>query len=426
MDMRHASTLTIDLGAVDHNMTVLRGIVGSACGICPIVKADAYGLGAQRLAKRLALAGASMLAVYTPAQAAELVRVAVGLPVLVMMPVYDIQRVDELYRALVCGRLHLSVHDDEHLTALVRIAERFGVTMNLHLEVDTGMSRGGCDAGSAGLILERIAGNRLLRLSGLMTHFSAAERDAAFTRRQLETFNALIAAAGPLIPRDCIIHAANTFATLRDSRCHQSMIRIGLAWAGYGSEWMDEGEFLERGLELRPSVSWVSRIVQVKAIAAGTPVGYGSTWRAAWPSRIGLVPVGYADGYPIGLGRGQGGGPMAQVAIVAGRPGAHESRGGRRLFAPVVGAINMDQITVDLTDLPASEPAGPGSIGVGTTVELISPDREAPNHLTRLAAAAGTIPHELLCHLNPRIPRVYASGHAVESEPALARSTAAG
>jgi alanine racemase len=398
--MRDTSVIEIDLAAIAHNMRVLRRIVGADCTICPVVKADAYGLGAVRLGRVLTSAGAGMLAVYTPAQAAELLRANVAAPVLILMPVREIGRADELYRSLVCGRLHLSVHDVDHLDDLVRLSERYGAQLPLHVEVDTGMSRGGCALDDAATIIQRITDHPRLELAGLYTHFAGAEADATGTRRQDERFEHLLETSRDLIPATCLIHAANTCATIRDRRYHKRMVRVGQAWAGYGPESLADGPMIADADLLQPSVTWSSEIVHLKQIEPGTAVGYGSTWVARRPSLIGLVPVGYADGYPLSLSAGTMRAHSSSVAVWI-----DTARGVERRFAPVVGRVNMDQITLDLTDVRA-EHAGP-PLSVGAVVELITPDREAPNHLTRLAEAAGTNPYELLCRLNPRIRRVY-------------------
>jgi alanine racemase len=404
--MYETSVLEIDLSAVGHNMRLLRRIVGPGCGICPVVKADAYGLGAVRIARCLLQAGADMLAVYTPRQAAELVGAAVGGDLLVLMPLRTIDRADGLYRALVCGRLHLSVHGAEHLEDLVRLGERYAVSLPLHVELDTGMSRGGCSLREAPAVLRRIARHPRLRLAGLYTHFASAETDEHQTANQEQRFDQILRTHEALIPPGCLIHAANTCATLRDARHHRTMVRIGAAWAGYGVELIRGGRMIPEASRLQPAVTWSGRITQVKEIEAGMTVGYGARWTARRPSLIGLVPVGYADGYPYSLG-GDGERAGGRVAVLL-----DTNRGGIRAYAPVVGAVNMDQITIDLTDIAMQ--VGEGSRpGVGTPVELISPDREAPNHLVRLAQAAGTIPYELLCRLSPKVRRVYHESPAV-------------
>jgi alanine racemase len=405
LDMRDTSVLEIDLSAVAHNMRLLRRIVGPACAVCPVVKADAYGLGAVRLAKCLLQAGADMLAVYTADQAAELFGAAVGGDVLVLMPVRDIARAGGLYRAL----------ED-----LIRLSERYAVSIPVHVEVDTGMSRGGCNLRDTPAVLEQIARHPRLRLAGLYTHFASAERDEAQTDRQDELFEQLLREQEALIAPGCLVHAANTCATLRHARHHKSMVRVGLAWGGYGLEAIRGGRIIAEAEQLQPCLTWSSRIVQLKRIEAGTAVGYGSTWTARRPSLIGLVPVGYADGYPLSLsGRDGAGGGRVAVLLDA-------HRGCARAYAPVVGAVNMDQITIDLTDVVSSDAGGARGVAVGTPVELISADREAANHLVRLADAAGTIPYEILCRLSPKIRRIYHEAPAAVEVFAPAAAAVAG
>jgi alanine racemase len=213
---------------------------------------------------------------------------------------------------------------------------------------------------------------------------------------------------------------ASSFATLRSKRFHKRMVRIGLAWAGYGSEWMEGDEVVEAADQLRPIVSWKSRLVQIKSISKGTPVGYGSRWTAKRNSVIGLIPVGYADGYPMGLGSRDSKHKTASVAVFA------EGDSSPIGYAPVIGAVNMDQITIDLTDLSAKFAKIGSRLAVGGLVELISPDRAAPNHLSNLSRMAGTIPHEMLCRLNPRLKRVYTAPVAGEVEHVAAAGALVG
>ncbi|MHC4220169.1 MAG: alanine racemase [Planctomycetota bacterium] len=405
--MSDTSRIRVDLSAVEHNVRVLRDMVGPDCVLCPIVKADGYGLGAAPIARHLKAAGAEMLAVYTPSQAAALAKAAVGGSVLVLAAVRELDRVDEAYRLLIRGDLHLAVHDGEHLEALVRLAERYATLIPVHLEIDTGMGRGGCLPGEAQAIARRIDEHRWLHLAGISTHFAKAGSDARATSRQLSVFDSAVRKCRLSMPEDCIIHAANTMATIRHHRYHKTMVRVGQGWAGYGTGIIGEGEFRREAAGLRPIVTWKSQIVQVKTIEKGAHVGYGSVWTARRRSRIGLVPVGYADGYPLGAGATDAEPKPACVRVETPR-GSSKGEAGR--FAPVVGKVNMDQITIDLTDI-----APPGlkrcEIAPGTAVELIGTDPDAPNHLPTLAAMAGTISHEMLCRLNPRIKRIY---HATE------------
>lgn len=403
--MSDTSRIRINLSAVESNVRVIRDVVGPEPVICPIVKADAYGLGAAPIARHLVSAGAGMLAVYTPGQAAALARSAIGGPILVLQPVREMDRIDEAYRLLVRGDLHLTVHDDDHLDDLARIAERFATIIPLHLEVDSGMTRGGCPAPAAPALARRISEHRWLRLAGMSTHFARAATDARFTNKQLAVFDAVLKQCGPAVGEDCLIHAANSVATLRHGRYHKTMVRIGQAWAGYGAERLTDGQFRRKAARLRPIVTWRSHIIQVKTVERGTSVGYGSRWTAKRRSRIGLVPVGYADGYPMGVAATDDEPKPPCVRVDTGPPDAKQ-------FVRVIGQVNMEQISIDLTDLCSPRKRTASPIGIGTEVELIGTDPQAPNHVPTLAGIAGTVPHQVLCSLNPRIKRTY---HARES-----------
>ncbi len=394
--MAETSVIEINLSAIDHNLAVMREMVGEGCLLCPVVKADAYGLGAARVAKRMAMGGADMFAVFSPEQASTLAAAAVGTPVLVLMPVRDFSRGDDLYRMLVSGALHLTVHDLRHLEQLQRLAEKFATPVPVHLEVDTGMSRGGCLPDEAAVVLRRIASNRWVRLAGIFTHFSNPRSDPERTKGQMEAFDGLLERERASVPADCIVHVASSYAALRHRRFHRSMVRFGLAWTGLALDGIESGEVLWESEQLRPILAWRSQLAQVKTIPAGSSVGYGSLWTAERDTRLGLVPVGYADGYPMC----RGGRDPRQVRVRAtGLQGPIDG------WAPLVGAVNMDQIAVDLTDLEGLDSL-PGG-GVGAEAELVSDDREAPNHLARVAAAAGIVPYEFLCRLNQRIRRIY-------------------
>jgi len=396
--MRDTSVIEIDLASVASNLSRFRQMIGPGRALCPVLKADAYGLGAVRIAHVARHSGAEMLAVYTPDQAAEILGSAVGLPVLVLMPVQDLSRADEFYRGVMCGQVHLAVHDESHLRRLMALADRLGCSLKVHLEIDTGMSRGGCLAADAGRLIQMCLAHARLRLHGVFTHFSSSEDRSDVTEQQARIFDEAIEPIRHRLPAPCLIHLANTCAVLRDASLHRGMVRIGQGWAGYGPELMQVPSPAGACGLLRPCVTWSSRLVQIKSIPEGQSVGYGAGWTASRETTLGLIPVGYADGYPRALSGLDGGIRRAEVAVIL-----EEGSVVRRAYAPVVGAVNMDQIMIDLTDLIHARE----SLRVGMPVELITPDREAPNHLVTLARIAQTSPYEILCRLSPRLRRVY-------------------
>lgn len=404
--MPTTSRIEVDLAAIEHNVRVVRSVLqrgadralGPVPGICAVLKADAYGCGAPRVAKRLGIAGVEMLAVYTPEQARALVEANVSQPILMLMPVREMDRSDPLYRSAARDRLHFTIHDRDGLASLGSVADGFGMTIPVHLEVDTGMSRGGASPDEAAALAVRIHEHPRLRLAGVYTHLADAHSNAAFSAAQNEAFSRWLKRVEGVLPADCLVHEANTFGTFRAGAAHRSMVRVGLALLGMGLEEFGapgEFEFAAEAGKLVPAVRWISHVAHLKWIGPGATVGYGCTWRAERKSRIALVPVGYADGYPVALSN------QGAVAV--------ELPGGIRAFVPVVGRVSMDQITIDVTDIPD------GQIAIGSCVEVVGNDRTAPNHLPTLAKLAGTITHELLCRFSARLPRQYL---AVEGQAA--------
>lgn len=406
--MPPTSAIRIDLAAIDANVAAIRRMVGPTCRLCPIVKADAYGLGAARVARRLA-PSSSLMAVYSPEQAVALAEARVGVSSLVLMPVRSIRRGDELEALLAGGGLHLSIHDASQVETLAASARRLGVRVPVHVEIDTGLRRGGVECGEATTLLRTVIGQPALRLAGVMTHFSDSKRDPERTQSQLASFDAALASVE--LPETCLVHVSSTHALLRHRRYHRGMVRFGLAWAGYGHEDLDVPARIEGSADLRPAISWSSGIVHVKRIAPGDGVGYGSTWIARRPTIVGLVPIGYADGFPVDRG-----GSAGSVMLLP-----REPRERRRIEAPVIGAVSMDQITIDLTDAVGAADARAAHLEslLGWEVELIGTDPAAANHLPAVASRAGMLPHELLCRLGSRIPRVFVAGGSV-SEHGLA------
>ena len=351
--------------------------------ICSVVKADAYGLGASRVARTLIEAGSGMLAVFTPAQAAEIESVSGRTAVLVLMPVSDLPRDPALSRMLAAGRLHLVVSDPVQAAALGRI--RLGRSLPVHVEVDTGMGRGGASPTEAVALIDAIRSSRSLRLEGVFTHFSSS--DPVTIDHQARRFDAVIGSLKQPLPDRVRIHTASTGPCISTQSERRDMVRIGLGWTGSLPGDVDGSEAIRLGL--RGVVSWTSSIIQVRAIAEGESVGYGSAWTATRPSRLGLVPVGYADGFPSTVED-----PADPHRVLV------ETRDGLRTV-PVVGAMNMDQLVVDLGDIDPVEDL------VNRRVVLLSEHADSVVGLGRVAARAGVAPHQLLACLGSGIPRIY-------------------
>lgn len=376
------SRIEIDLSALDHNVAQWRSVLGPDCEICAVLKADAYGLGAVQIARRIVPRGVKTIAVYSMPQASELA--AMGLPatVLILMPVEDLERTDPLYRSLIAGRLHLTVHSLRQLELVEAIGLKYGSAIPVHIELDTGLSRLGMTADELPAVLHQIAGKRYVKLAGVFSHAASAGEDPAFTDQQLDKLEAILREHAGRIPAAARVHFAGTLAALRGQRFHQKMVRLGMGLLGYGEHAIVGPPHLPSLPELRPSVRWVSQIVHVRHVPPGITVGYQRSFTTPRPTRLGIVPVGYADGYPLSLSnRG-----VLRVGVNL-QP------------APIRGQVNMDQIAVDLTDLPHAD--------VGTDVELVASDPKAANALPSLARLAQTSVYEMLCRLSPRTTRRY-------------------
>ena len=391
--MPSTSRITIDLGALDANLKAWRGALEPGCGVCAVVKADAYGLGAVKIARRLVSAGVSFLAVYSMEQAAELVRAGIHCDLLVLMPVDSVDRGDVLYRAAVDGRLHLAVHSADQLERIDAAARQFGIRIGVHVEVNTGMSRCGMPIEEADRVLGEIDRRRFVRLAGLFTHTAGPDTDPAYTHQQHERFEGLLARHADLLRRaEATVHFAGTLAALRDPAYHRSMVRLGLGLYGYGVESMKGETRTDPPPRLSPLVRWTSSIVHTLRVPAGSPVGYHGRYITERDSRLALVPVGHADGYPMSL---------SDRGVVRIGPELRP--------APVRGQVNMDQIIIDVTGLPGAD--------VGAEVELIADDPDAPNALPKLADLAGSSCYEMLCRLSPRLPRRYLSPRPISPRP---------
>jgi alanine racemase len=362
--MAERSAARIDLGAIRHNVGVLVRAAGRA-EIVAVVKANAYGHGAVPVARAALDGGASRLGLATLAEVEELRAAAVDAPLLLWGPLIG----DEWRRAAATG-CEIAVWTPEGAAAAAAAGIR-----RIHLKLDSGMGRLGARPDAVAALAEAAADPRL-DVVGLMTHFATADEtsgeNAGFMVEQLVRFRAM---TGPLRDRfpDAILHAANSAATLRSTETHFDLVRCGIAVYGCDPFGVDASDH-----DLRPAMTLASYLSAVKPILGRESVGYGRRWRAARGSWIGVVPVGYADGYPRAYAN------AAEVLV-----------GGRRV--PVVGMVSMDQLTVDL---------GPEATdGVGDEVVLLGSQGEQRLTAEELAAWRETINYEVVCAVGPRVPR---------------------
>ncbi|MAC20063.1 MAG: alanine racemase [Phycisphaerae bacterium] len=386
--MATQSTIRIELDALASNLASVAAHVGGGLKrLCAVVKADAYGLGAIRMAAAMHRIGISRFAAYGPAEAVDVAEAAPDSVVIILMPVRELARDARAISLYGRQRLHFTAHHPSQVRSLEAEAARLGVVIPLQLELDTGMGRGGCEEDEAREILEIIAGSPRLRLAGLMTHLPDAVDDPFSAIERGRRFERFASSMGELVPDDVVRHVAAT-ASLESCSLHFDQVRVGLAWVGFGSRVLAGRP---DPMPLRSILSWWSTVIQTRRLGPGRSIGYGCTMITRRETVTGLIPIGYADGLPAAVG------DESHRLVIHGRRGA--------VSVPVLGRMNMDQCVVDLTD------AGP--LDENTAVEVVSADPDSPVRLDRVAARAGVLPYQLLCGISPRIPRLLVAGGGV-------------
>jgi alanine racemase len=368
----------IDLGAVQRNVARVRQAVGPGVRIFGVVKADAYGHGAVPVARALEPL-CNALAVSLVGEGFELRAAGIRAPILVLGAYYNRHQDDVLSE-----RLTPVVYDRSDLEKFAAAAARRNRPADVHIKIDTGMSRLGIAPRELESTLARLSLLPSLRLAGICTHFASADlADASPTEAALAELGRGLDRAAALGFRGLVNHAANSAAAVRFPAARLDAVRPGLALYGAMPSEIVKLPGLEGALALR------TRVMSVRDVAVGTGVSYGGTWRAARPSRVATLPIGYADGYPRHVG------------------GAAVLLAGRRV--PIVGAVCMDMLMIDVTDLPVSALDGP--------VTLIGRDGADEITVDDLARWAGTVNYEILCGISKRVPRVLRDAAIVCSAP---------
>lgn len=400
--MRSDLIAQINPDALRHNYRALRAAAGAA-KFCAPLKADAYGHGLRIVAPVLHEAGADMAAVATVPEAVELRATGWSRPILVLgnvLATADAAERDERLAAIVEHGLTITVADE----AAVRVVEEWAGTasrnsknrIDVHIKFDTGMGRMGVMPDGLLPLIQRVLACSSLRLAGIYSHFAMADFDPSqrdLVQHQQAAFAESLARAGDFLPPGVIRHLANSAATITLPEAHYDMVRPGLALYGY---W--PALHMRERIDLRPCLRLVSHLTAVKDLPVGHCVGYGRTFVTKRPTKLGILPMGYFDGFLRALSN-------RAVVTVCGAA------------APVVGRVSMDQMAVDLTDVVSdstsasnvgsvTRPSSAGeSIAPGTEVTIISDDPAAPNSVQAIATILGTIPYEVTCLLGQRVER---------------------
>ena len=368
MSQIHPSWLEINLDALAHNVGTIKQFIGPKVALSAVVKANAYGHGAVEIAHTALTSGASSLCVAYLGEAIQLRDAGIRAPILVMAYTPD--------HAIAEAIQHNAAFSISELS-IAQAASRTAITLQkparVHLKIDTGMSRLGVLAHEALPLLEALTELPGLHLEGVFTHFSWADGDPNYTSLQLQRLNKIVSCMHHRVT----IHAANSAATLNHPGAHFDQVRPGIALYGltpFASGW---GQL---PVDLQPVLTWKAQLALVKTLPADTPISYGNTYTCETERRIGVVPVGYADGFRRA--------PNNFGAVLI---------NGQR--APILGRVCMDQTMVDVTDIPTAH--------TNSEVVIIGQQGSARITAEDVASQLGTINYEVATALSARLPRIF-------------------
>lgn len=373
----------INLNALEHNIREIRSVIGDKTKLMCVIKTNAYGHGAVVLARELAAMGADCFAVATVEEGIELRNHGINKPVLVLGFVAKEQYPDMIRHHIMPAVFTYSMAKD-----IDAVADAMHTVADIHIKIDTGMSRIGFKADAA-TVQRIVMMNSLLkniRIQGIFTHFACADcEDDRMTLEQMKLFDAIVGGLeknGVHIP---VKHCANSAAIIRYPGMSLNMVRAGIIIYGlYPSE-----EVNKNIIHLKPVMTLKSHVVCVKTVERGTTVGYGATFKCQRQTKIATISIGYGDGYPRAL-----------------------SNRGRVLIGsqswPIIGRICMDQLMVDVTDADYE-------IKQGDEVVLVGRQGSECISVEEVAAINDSFNYEFVCNVNRRVPRVYyRDGEVVE------------
>jgi alanine racemase len=376
----------VSLAALGENFHAVQKHVGKDVTICAVVKADGYGHGAVECARALESEGAEWLGVTDAAEGLALRGAGAKARILLLTGIWKGEE-----DGIVAQNLTPTIWEPWHIETLERAARKRQGDLSsqmashrlpVHLKIDTGMHRLGAPKDALPRLCEMLSACQHLSLEGVSTHFASAEvLDDENAVRQMKCFEEGLAVLRNYGLQPRFVHMGNSAAMSARPETWKTMVRPGIALYGYSLAFTRGGEpAAVAPLPFRPVLSWKTRVLTVKEVAAGEAVGYMGTFVTKARSRIAVLPVGYADGYPRLLSN------RARVIV-----------GGE--YAPVVGRVSMDLTIVDVSHIHG--------VAVGDEVILIGASGGKGVDAVELARLCESVPYEILCGLSQRVPRVY-------------------
>jgi len=366
--------IEISLPALRHNIAAFRKILRNRSEIMGIIKADAYGHGAVKIAATLKQEGIHRFGVALVQEGIELRENGVTDPILILgyTPKED-------FTSLLRYNLTPTLYTTEQAVRLSRHARKVRKTARAHLKIDTGMGRIGYLPGPESIEkIKEITDLPNLDIEGIFSHQAWADApDSTFAEHQFERFRNFLNRLNQSGLQFKITHIANSAATINYPHMHLDLVRLGISLYGL---YPDVRMAIQPKINLRPVMSVKTQLIHIKEVPKGTPISYGCSFTTSRKSIIGTIPMGYADGIPRALSsRGE--------ILVRGRR------------CPVVGLVCMDQFMVDLTDLREGK--------IGDEVVFLGSQGDDCITADEIAEKAGTISYEIVTRMSPRLPRIY-------------------
>ncbi len=374
-DPRSRAWVEVDSKVIENNSRVLKNFIGKDCLLMAVVKADGYGHGAETVAKSALIGGADSLGVATLEEGIQLRNAGLKCQILILG---NLINAEELYSSF-CWDLIPTISGIREAIICNNIAENNHKKFVIHLKVDTGMTRLGCDCNEVKELIAKIDSLENISLKGIYSHLAIADKDLEnttqpnFTQIQLTRFEKVLKDLGA---RNKILcrHLANSAGTLSDSRLHFDMVRVGLSLYGYFP--VNDSD---SNLNLNPALKVKARVTLVRDVEKGIGVGYGHFFKTQRKSKLAVVAIGYA----YGVSRNLSGKISASIDGV---------------LVPQVGAIAMDQMVFDITDKP--------EIKTGQVFTLLGTDGDVCISPKNWCDFSGSIPWEVLCSFRNRLPRI--------------------
>lgn len=369
----------IDSSALKYNIQQFRNLIGSTKKMAVIVKANAYGHGILEISKLASQYDTDWLGVNSLEEALLLRKNGINLPIILLgyVPLSELQEAVE-------NNLRLTVYNQETIDKLDEITSKIKRKAYLHVKLETGTHRQGIKGKDLLPFIERIKRYPYLIIEGISTHFANIEdtTDHSYAQSQLEKFNYYL---NLLIKNKIEIpikHTACSAATILFPKTHFDLVRVGIGIYGL---WPSNETYLSciqnqrEPVNLKPVLTWKTKIVQIKEVPEGAYIGYGCTYKTTRPTRLAVLPMGYYDGYDRHLSN-------SSYVLVKGKR------------APLRGRVAMNIITVDITDIP----------GVKLEDEVVLLGQQGKETITAeyLASLCGTINYEIVTRINPLVPRL--------------------